>query len=71
MSELDKQTTSEVTFPISLEKEDENSLSEFLRFANTEIEASLKRIQSAREESERLADQIEEVMNKLRVAWLC
>ncbi len=70
MSEQNKPTSSEAAFPISLEKEDENSIREFLHLANAEIEASLKRIQSAREVSERLAVQIEEVMSKLRVAWL-
>lgn len=71
MSEQNKPTSSEPAFPISLEKEDENSIGELLRLANAEIEASLKRIQSSREESDRLAAQIEEIMSKLRAVWLC
>ena len=71
MSEQNKSTSSEPALPLSLLNEDENSLRDVLRMANAEIEASLKRIQSSREESDRLADQTEEVMNKLRVQWLC
>lgn len=49
-------------------KEDENGFREFLRLANAEIEASLDRIQKSKEESDRLAVLIEEVMSKLRAA---
>ena len=44
MSEQNKSTSSEPAFPLSLLNEDENSLRDVLRIANTEIEASLKRI---------------------------
>lgn len=70
MTEQNKPTSSESTFPFSLDKEDENSLRELLRMANAELEASLKRIQKSREVSDRLAAQIEEVMSKLRAAYL-
>jgi hypothetical protein len=71
MSEQNKPSSAESIFPVPLKQEDEDSLREYLRLANAEIEASLKRIQSSREESDRLAAQIEEVMSKLRAAWLC
>lgn len=68
MSEQNKSISSESALPIPIEKEDENSFRGFLRMANAEIEASLDRIQKSREESERLAALIEEVMSKLRAA---
>lgn len=71
MSEQNKSTSTESIFSFPLKQEDENSLRECLQLANAEIEACLKRIQSSREESDKLAAQIEEVMSKLRAAWLC
>lgn len=68
MSEQNKATSSEPAFPFSMGKEDENGFREFLRLANAEIEASLDRIQKSKEESDRLAVLIEEVMSKLRAA---
>ena len=70
MSEQNQPISPEETFLLPLNKEDESSLRELIRMANAELEGSLERIQKSREESDRLAAQIEEVMSKLRAVYL-
>lgn len=58
---------SQLNVPINLESvKDDVSFREFLHLANQELENSLTRIRSSREESDQLLQQIEEVMSKLR-----
>lgn len=53
--------------PLNLEAvKDDVSFREFLHLANRELEDSLTRIRGAREESDQLLEQIEEVTSKLR-----
>ena len=70
MTEQDKSTSIASSFPPLLRLEDATILRELLHLANIEIAASLQRIQSSREESDRLAAQSEVVMSKLRADWL-
>ena len=58
---------SQLNVPINLESvKDDVSFREFLYLANQELENSLTRIRSSREESDQLLQQIEEVMAKLQ-----
>ncbi len=71
MTEQEKLTAATPSFLLSFEPAEAMSLSEWLRAANVELEAILRRIKASREESERLAAQNEEIMSKLRADWLC
>ena len=71
MTEQEKLTSVTPSFPLSFEQAEAMSMGEWLRAANVELEAILRRIKASREESERLAVQNEEIMHKLRTDWLC